>query len=277
MSNFKYNTKTIARIFLLWFLIFANSLLAQDTVKKSFTYQSQLKFWISPNLIQAMKIENVGKSHLKAKPNIGIEIGVGLSERLNNKFSINVGAGLGVIPESFYYDFKAPTTSIFYNSSYESNSLNTDYKAYYHFNYVFPLSIEYSIFQKKNLDFHVDAGIKLNNIVAHPFLTSYTDNYTIDTLKTGYDAFSLKTYSASKKNILSYTLKFGITKQTKKANTLNAAIVLNYSPKKLAKGFYEYYNLGYESKGNVSLGINYVGLELSYGIAFRKTVNRNRF
>ena len=277
MSNFKYNTKTIARIFLLWFLIFANSLLAQDTVKKSFTYQSQLKFWISPNLIQAMKIENVGKSHLKAKPNIGIEIGVGLSERLNNKFSINVGAGLGVIPESFYYDFQKPNSSVFFIGDNKFGNLETKSKNYSHFYYTLPLSIQYSIYKKKNLDFYIDAGLKLNSFVAHPFTTSYTHSFMIDSLNPNVELFNLKTYSASKKNILSYTLKFGITKQTKKANTLNAAIVLNYSPKKLAKGFYEYYNLGYESKGNVSLGINYVGLELSYGIAFRKTVNRNRF
>jgi len=55
------------------------------------------------------------------------------------------------------------------------------------------------------------------------------------------------------------------------ANTISAKLTGNYSPQKYYKGSFTSLENGNTSNGTLSLGLNYIGIELGYGLTLLKS------
>jgi hypothetical protein len=62
--------------------------------------------------------------------------------------------------------------------------------------------------------------------------------------------------------------KVGLSYLTVRNNLLSLNLAVNYSPFLCRKATYRFYNLPFESYGDISRYFNFVGLELSYGFSF---------
>jgi hypothetical protein len=269
-DKIKYTTAVV----LLWCIFVPLNIEAQEN-EKSFTKsipQNQFVFWLSPLLFDNLNIDHQGEVLLKSNPAFSFELGVSYYQRVYKDFGVNIGAGWGIIPFRFEYNFKAPTNSIFQTGQYANDYSYLDLKEYsFNINhYVFPLTLQKSFTKSKNSSYIVEAGIKLNSILSYPYDISVSSSYYIDENNPDIRLFDFYLENYYQKRFISYLAKFGLSKTTKKTNTLNANLVLNYCPQKIGKGWYRFSNLPFESYGDVSLGINYIGIEFSYGLTLRK-------
>ncbi len=258
----------MAVLLLLLVSIFATK--AQNRIDyKNLTHKSQIRFWLSPLLFNQLSLEHQGEILLNSKPTFSFELGVGYSEYLAKNVSLNLGAGWGIIPFQYEYNFNAKMT----NNLVETNQ--HDLKSFgYHVNhYIFPLSIRYDIKNNKFLTFDIEAGLRLNSFL-NSYKTTGGASYYIDQNNPDIKLFEFQLENNYQKNFISYFAKIGLSNQTKKLNTLNANIIINYCPQKIGMGYYRFYNLPFESKGQTSLGINFIGLELSYGLTLTKRFKR---
>jgi hypothetical protein len=139
--------------------------------------------------------------------------------------------------------------------------------------WVFPLSIQKLIERDENKYYSIEAGIKLNRVVAYPYEITTGHLFVIDDT-TEARLFDFK-LDGTKKNLVSYFLKAGLIKVTKNQNTIQLNAVLHYSFSKIGIGYYEFQNLPYESRGQVSQNINYIGLEFIYGLSLSKRSKNN--
>lgn len=254
-------------------LVLVHSSKAQDSIGNiNITYQNQIRFWLSPIFFNPLSIEHQGTVLLKSNPALSFELGIGLSQRIANRISLNAGAGWGIIPFQFEYNFNAKLT----NNLVETEQHDLKSYEFYINHYVFPFSLLYEIKHNKSFTYNIEAGLRLNSILSYPYETTMGASYYIDQNNPDIKLFKLYLENDYQKNFISYFAKFGLTKQTKKSNTLNANILINYCPQKIGKGYYRFYNLPFESYGQTSLGINFIGIEFSYGLILTKRYRREK-
>lgn len=270
----KLLSNTGATILLL--LLITNIGYGQNVNKSEFTFKDQIKFSLSPVLYDNLTVNHWGKKLLKSKPVFSGEAVISYYYQLKNDMGINIGAGLGLAPYYLNYYFKAPDNSIFrtghYKDDYEYLG-NIKHYEYVQFMWVFPLSIQKLIERDENKYYSIEAGIKLNRVVAYPYEITVGETYVIDDT-TEARLFDFQLLS-TKKNLVSYFIKAGLIKITKKQNTFQLNAVLHYSFSKIGIGYYEFQNLPYESRGQVSQNINYIGLEFIYGLSLSKRLKSN--
>ncbi|HOG19667.1 MAG TPA: hypothetical protein PKW37_04420 [Salinivirgaceae bacterium] len=243
---------------------------AQETEQnENLIFDKQIRFSLSPIVYDNLKIKHQGKKHLKSSPTISGEALISYYNHIYKGYGINIGVGLNVAPYNLNYNFKAPENSIFLtgNNKYEYLDLR-DYD-YPSVMYVFPISVN-KVLPIKNSIFSIDIGAKYQTLMSKDFTTIIGSSYCIDDNNTCVDLFNFQIDDAGKRHIVSYFLKLGIIKCTKKHNSFHFNVVANYSPTKIGKGWYEFYNLGYDSYGTVEQNINYIGFEFVYGLSFSK-------
>ncbi len=262
-------SNTGATILLL--MLIANVGYGQNINKSELTFKDQIKFSLSPVLYDNLTVNHWGEKLLKSKPVFSGEAIISYHHQLKNDIGINIGAGLGLAPYYINYYFKAPENSVFrtghYKDDYEYLG-NIKHYEYVEFMWVFPLSIQKIIKKKENKYHSFEVGLKLNQVVAYPYEISVGETYVIDDT-TEARLFDFKLLS-TKKNLVSYFIKAGLIKVTKKQNTLQLNTVLHFSFSKIGIGYYEFQNLPYGSSGQVSQNINYIGLEFIYGLTLSK-------
>lgn len=247
----------------------------QDFNKSKLTFKDQIRFSLSPVLYDNLSITHWGEKLLKSRPVFSGEATILYHKHLKNDIGVNFGVGLGLAPYNINYYFKAPENSIFqtgkYKESYEY--LDNNHYDYVQFMWVFPLSIQKLIEREENKYYSIEAGIKLNRVVAYPYEITTGHLFVIDDT-TEARLFDFK-LDGTKKNLVSYFLKAGLIKVTKNQNTIQLNAVLHYSFSKIGIGYYEFQNLPYESRGQVSQNINYIGLEFIYGLSLSKRSKNN--
>ncbi|MEO0075904.1 MAG: outer membrane beta-barrel protein [candidate division WOR-3 bacterium] len=254
-------------------LVLVHSSNAQDSIgNMNITHQNQVRFWLSPLLFNQLLLEHQGEILLKSNPALSFELGIGFSQRITNHVCLNAGAGWGIIPFKFEYNFNAKMT----NNLVETNQHDLKSYEFYINHCVFPLSIQYEFIKHKNYYYNFEAGVKLNSILSYPYETTVGASYYINQNNPDIKLFEIHLENYYQKNFISYFAKFGLTKQTKKSNTLNGNIIINYCPQKIGKGYYRFYNLPFESYGQTSLGINFIGMEFSYGLTLTKRYRREK-
>ncbi len=230
-------------------------------------YSRQLRFSFSPLLYDNLKINNQGKKLLKSRPTFSGEATISYYQHIKNGYGINIGAGLGLASFNVNYDFKAPENSIFrtgiYKDYYEYLDLNL--YEYFSMTYVFPIYLS-KMFEFKGNLFSIGIGIKYYLLLDKTFEITGSSSYRIDKNNTVVRLFNSYLEDTGRKHLFSYFIKLGLIKMTKRQNTFHINLVANYSPYKLAKGWYRFENLPYESYGTIEQNINYIGLELTYGL-----------
>ncbi len=257
-------------------LLFTNTLLFGQTIEKSdMIFKDQIKFSLSTMLYDNLAINQFsGEQLLKSKPVFSGEITISYYRHLKNNLGLNFGAGLGLAPFYINYNFKAPKNSIFQTGPYkEAYEYLGDIRHYEYANaiWVFPVSIQKIVQKKENRYYSFEGGIKINSVIAHPYVISVGHNFQIDdTTEARLFNFIL---GSQKKILLSYFLKAGLMRITKKQNTLQLNGVLHFCFSDIGIGDYEFLNLGFENTGQVGQKINYIGFEFTYGLTTSKRVN----
>lgn len=263
-------SKHIAVIFLLCVCTLIGN--AQEkSILESLTYKKQIRFSFAPLLYDKLKINNQGEDILKSRPTFSGEATILYYQHLKNGYGINVGLGLGLAPFNVNYSFKAPENSIFrtgiYKDDYEYLDLN--HYEYFSMTYVFPIYLS-KMFEYKGKLISIGVGVKYYSLLDKTFEISGGSNYYIDEDNTRVRLFKFYLEDTGRKHLFSYFIKLGIVKMTKKQNTFHVNLVVNYSPYKLGNGWYRFENLPYESYGTIEQNINYIGLELTYGLTLLK-------
>lgn len=231
--------------------------------------KSQIKFSISPVLYDNLSLTYEGKSHLKSSPTFSGETNLSYRHPIGKGFGINAGVGIALPSFNTNYNFDAPDNSIFQTGVYSDDYkelLGNDYW-YESTMYIFPISLN-KMFSARNTDiiYSFDIGVKLNKLITHWELES-RDYYYISEQDPYVTLFSFDIETEEKQNTLSYFLKIGLIKMNKIGDSFHVNLVANYSPSTVVSGTYEFFNLGYESRGTMEQNINYIGLELSYGLS----------
>ncbi len=215
---------------------------AQDRVQK-FTIQHEIRFALYPFLYDNLTFTNYGKKHL--------------------------ASGVGVLPYNLNYNFKAPENSVFHD--YGELTLNSN--DYYSRTYVLPMALS-KTFWLKNTLFSVDIGAKLHFLLDKKFGLEWDAIYEIDENNPDTHLFHLRIDDTGKNALMSYFVKLGIIKMTKRKNAWHFNVVANYSPDKVAIGWYTFYHLGYDSYGKVEQNLNYIGVEVAYGLNMSKKTKK---
>ncbi len=244
--------------------------IAQNSkIAESLMYSRQLRFSFSPVLYDNLKINNQGEDILKSRPTFSGEAAISYYQHIKNGYGINIGAGLGLASFNVNYYFKAPENSIFRTGIYKDDYeyLDDIRNEYVNFFWSFPVSLQ-KIFLTNNKDlvYSIELGFKLNSIIAYPYEIAGSSSYYIDEDNTSVKLFEFYLEDTGRKHIFSYFLKLGLIKMTKNQNTFHINLVANYSPYTLGKGWYRFETLPYKSYGTIEQNINYIGLELTYGL-----------
>jgi len=260
--------KTGAALMLL--LLTTNVLFGQKKIDSNYFLDDQIKFSLSPVMYDNLRISNWGEDLLKSRVTFSAEASILYYKNLKNNFGINIGMGLGLVPYNIHYGFNAPENSIFQTGIYKDDYsyLSDTYYEYVQSIWTFPISIQKLIKYKPNLYYSIEAGLKLNRVIAFPYEIAYGAEYVIND---SIDARLFNFYlSGTQKNIFSYFLKVGLLKRLKSQNTFQFNLMLNFSFQEIGIGYYEFENLPYESRGQIGQNINYIGFEFVYGLSLFK-------
>lgn len=208
-----------------------------------------------------LRIDHAATPLLKSYPCPGFEAGLLLSHPLSKKISIKVGAGYTLLPYNLGYKFRDDIPRIL------TQTHSSWHWAFNVTQYVFPLSVEKEFVYRK-VRFLSSIGFKIHNTTVQTHEeTAFRDGYYLTDTGTNIKLFYLElwTPSAKKRWMVSYHLKVG--GYIKNASErLTWALTAQYSPMSVSKGWHEFYNLSFQSKGTQRLGVNALGLELGYKI-----------
>ncbi len=246
---------------------------AQTTVAPNRNHLGQIRFSITTAQYDQLKIQNTGEALFKSSPGLGGEAIISYSQPIINGLRINAGFGWSYIPYNYSYHFLVPPGSIFdtggntpqYFSTHGVNPHEVQSAI------TFPVTLQQTIgLNKRNswlLNFEM--GIKINGKESFPYGSqSRASVQFIDQPPAEYFGFDFG--SAGKRNFISYTFKTGLIKYNSKNNSFHCNLVLQASPAIVGKGSYQFPNLGFDSYGTVEQHVNYIGLELAYGLTFHE-------
>lgn len=259
----KYKIKHTAIVFLL--CAFAFSLKAQDNNEVLCINRTQIRFSLTPMLYDNLKLVHKGKKHLKSYPCFSGEGLISLYQPIINGFGLHIGAGFGTAPFNTHYRFSSPENSIFRTTDdkYDLDLNDFDYYAMY---YVYPFYLSKN-FKYKNKLYSVGLGIRYFTLLDEKYKMRLGSHYEIDEDKPSVQLFEFRLEDTGRDYFISYFVKFGLVKLTKKRNSFHFDLIMNYCPHKIGKGWYEFYDLPYESYGTVYQNINFIGFAFSYGLS----------
>jgi len=240
-----------------------------DSLIAKLTYKKQFKFSQTTCIYDNLKFDNTGEKLIKSLPMPGGELTLSYFNYLKNGYGLNVGLGITVAPYMTYFKFNAPPNSIFQTGPYKEDYQILENASFSYIQDIFtlPVSIQKTFAAKHDkikLSF-IDIGFKLNYKIAFPYSIVNGGTYGInDTTEAKLFRFSLK--NTPDRIIISYFVKYEWQKLLKDQNTFQYNFVLHYSPTKIGKGTYEFFNMPNQSYGTVAQNINFIGFEIAYGL-----------
>ncbi len=228
---------------------------------------SQIKFSLSPVLYDNVSISHWGeKELLKSSPKFSGVASIKYYKHIKNNIGINIGVGFTIAPFNMHYHIDAPENSIFQTGTYQEKNKKLDLKYDEYISMLnIPLSVEKLIKRNRKQYYSIELGVKLNRLIDYEKEITVNDIYTIDEI-TEATLFNCEIVN-NKKTIFSYFIKGGLINMIKNQNTFQVNGVLHFSfTHDLSLGSYEFHHLDYESRGQLSQRINYIGIEFIYGL-----------
>jgi hypothetical protein len=237
---------------------------------------TQIRFWLRPVLMNNLKFKHYGEKIIQSSPFISFEAGFGIKQRLYENFSLNVDIGYTSVFYHFKFDFEANIEPV--------QATRHDHLAIEFLQgiYVIPISVQYETLRKGKLNYFAELGIRVNITDQFPYPASVEDGmgYYLGDLvppdANGNHVVDIFSMRLENKDVLgvfaSCFAKAGLVFTSKKTHTLNLSLVAHYFPKPMYKGDYTFLNTPFASYGDVSLGLNYIGLEFAFGLAVHKRI-----
>lgn len=251
--------------------------------EKAYIPFNQVKFSITPAMYDNLKIENQGIGGVfKSKPSIGGEIAVSYYQNIVGGFGVNLGVGWSSVPYNDSYSFiPAINNPTEINNRYADGISNSNYSR--RGMMVIPLSLNMYIPGKnKSWLCNLELGAKFNlafyEQVGH--LAYYGEPGLGNNINSEDPVADIKEkslgwveYGRNRKELFSYFFKVGFVKVMNNKNTWHLNVVANYSPQKIGKGSYMLHTVNGDSYGTFEQNINFIGLEVAYGLTLCKKKN----
>ena len=238
--------------------------------------KSAIRFSLTAAFYTNLEISNTGERHLMSATCPSGNLTVQYYKHIYSDFGILAGAGFGIVPFGFYYEFETPTNSILMNSNstYNYPVIELSDKVYMQDAFFFPLSVQKSFLKSEAGSFFAEAGIRFNYRYVYPYEIEVGHYYGIND-SVSAQLFQLVLTNTMKRNYFSWFFLAGKTFFTKKGNSFHVDVVFHYSPHKTGEGYYKFGHLGYESYGTLKQNINYIGIDFGYSISFSRKAGRN--
>jgi hypothetical protein len=257
--------------------LFTISLQAQSIGGPNHRPANQIRFSITPSLYNKLSIVNSGESLFKSSPGLGGEAMISYSQFLSKGFRLNGGVGLSVIPYNYSYNFPVPEGSIFFDDPnrppvFTTYGINPHQEQIV---YTLPFSLQktFALSKNNNMHLNVEAGLKINLKEAYPYKFGHTSSTHIsDDEVAQFFAFGM--LSDQQRTFVSYVFKAGLLTYNSRNNSYHCNLVFQYSPAVIGYGYYEFYGMGFVNYGTVEQHVNYLGLEISYGLTIEKKYKR---
>lgn len=282
--------KTYVSFFLLWTLFIPKQNFSQvaDTANwnSAMLLPSHLKFSFVPVAYNKLNLhQQKGEQILHSRNTFSAIAGLGYYQRLEDMWGLAMMAEMTVVPQNIIIPYEIRFDTIT-NTAYIKDSKFPDLNeySYTHFIYTLTASIEKAFIKNKRTCYSMAVGAKLNRLVAYPYETSFDIGVFVDT-STSYSLFKFHLNNYYQRYFVSYFIKTGVVKfiQRKRHNTddgmlknssrtniFQMRLIINYSPKQIGRGWYRFYNFGFENYGTAELGLNYIGLEFTYGLTLNQ-------
>lgn len=247
------------------FFISINTYAVSDTV---FIPQKQFYISATPLFYEPLKIEHFGEPLLKSRPSGSISLCLGHKVLLNKKNYLKIGVGASLMTYYFSFDFEGESTHKGVSITHHELSA----KEFSWYNYMIPLSFTHELVFKNNRRYYIEVGATYISVPEFGVRTGMS--YPINGVGAGYvNVFYIRTSNDyTQKRFLSYQLKLGMEKITKRVHSWSYALVFSYNPKSVARGTYSFTYMPFESSGNVEQRISYIGIEFTFGLSFFKTI-----
>lgn len=249
--------------FLLAFL-FPSQLAAQNEDITSMMEKHRnrrLSLRLSLGSANQLSINNEGDAYLNSSRSLNYSGELGYSEPLWHQLSIGFGVGVASVPYNFNFRiYKDPGDP---DKGYYDLD-NTEYEA--HDFYLF-VHLSYSFFLKKNLYLGLNAGTQLNYLPRYGISTGYT--YIEEPSGSEVEVFNMRMeYTVAPKLFFSFRSNVFLEYAVHPNHLLLFGITMHYYPHSVATGEFLFNEELYNSKGSVTLGMNYLGLQLGYSYRF---------
>jgi len=258
--------RSFSLILIILLLFNVQSVSAQANTGNNIIKRDRLRvnFWENNVLFKSLKIDHNGADLLKSRPAFSGEIGTGINTRLTEKLGLNLGLGWGLLTSDMHYSFSATIPGTKNTGILDLNEYSVDNNYY-----IYSASLNYSVFLPHNYEIIIGPGFRVNSFLGYPAGWSVNSSYRISDTSV-FTLFQSTITGLYDRNIFSYTLEIGALRQTKRNNTLSLSLLLLYSPEKIGRGEYRFYNLPFESYGNITYGMNYIGLQFNCGLSLRR-------
>jgi len=244
-------------------------------IHDSLEAKTQLKFSIMPMVFGGMKVKpEAGEKILESRPSKSIAGGVSYYQKLNDNLGLNIGVQIGGVSEHQrvnMLNYPNPDNKNKHSYSW-SNYLTTHYIG-------IPTSLQMTLKEKKLYSIIGEVGFSSMYIKPYRSIGSSTWSYgefgsDISELDSSYLGVDIKSTSKFAFGVFS---KVGIVKKTQNSgSSIETNLVVHYSPTTIAEGEYSFTSEATkffkEGRGNgtISHSINYIGLELVYGLTVQK-------
>ncbi len=257
------NTKSKIGLIVVFLLIsFLSSVSINQVLAQDDKYlKNQVKFSLTPCVYSNLKFNHFGEHLLYSRAIPSAEIAVSYYHHFIKGFGANIGVGYNQVPLNFRYG-ELETTN---GTSIMPVRINHYYNAYISA----PITVQKLFEIGKNNNFLItELGGKLNFRIGKPGSIDYA---LFDTQKGEQEEIlRVNIQDCKEKVIVGYFLKFGLQHKLMNKNSLQFALVGHCSPTPFETGTFEFKNISKESKGDIFQYLNYVGLEITYGLTLSK-------
>ena len=237
-----------------------------DTLKA----KNQLKFSVMPILFGGMKVTPiVGEKVLASIPSPSIAAGISYYHTIKDNLGVNTGIQIGGIAEqervntlnrSSTYNTKTYLSSHYISSHYIST----------------PVSLQMVLKEKKLFDITGIVGFSAMYIKPYQNIGIWAWSHGSNENELEYSELHVNVQPKNEFAFGAFT-KIGIVKSTENAgSSLELNLVIHYSPTIIAKGEYNFISEATDvfkqggGNGIITQNINYIGLEMVYGLTLKK-------
>ena len=238
---------------------------------------NQVRFSVTTVFFEPLQIEHYGEPLLTSSPRLGGDASIFYSQRLRRGFRINGGIGWSIISYNYGYHFLIPPGSIFDSGSDQPDYFTTHGLQLHNDQAIlfFPLSFQKLFIAKKNQSrqFNIELGCKLNVKQSFPYKFSCSHSSHVEG-EGQVEYFHFDMESTGSGSFFSYFLKAGLVKFNNRYNSWHCNLVYQFSPAKIGTGNYYFNELEFESYGSHKQSVNYLGLEIIYGLTLSKKTLR---
>ncbi len=239
-------------------------------------YDHYISFEIKPSFYQPMNIkQNNGQHFLKSNITIGGSAGLKYTKIINKKISASFGIFVEEIPHNFAFDFSDSVSNVllpFIETFPDNKKLNYNLKqtTYDQLSYNIEASVQFLLKQTAANRLFLELSPKAMYINNSIFSYRLSQSFTAFPDFAGARLFYMliedtSTNGKAYRWLPAISTAVGITRKLPK-NLLQLKFFVNYVPRLISTGTFNFYELKNENNGTLKHRINSAGFSVSFGM-----------